>query len=185
MKPGWYMRDGMKVVQKMVDGGKNIGIKKVLEARGLWPEGKFLLKCKDGCAPGRTDCCARTLLANQPDFLEQECALAECLRKYNETNGTNHLIDFLPKFHPELNPIERYWASLKRMLRNDPAGSAAKHRAALRQALVGGVPGVEFGRYFFFVACACVVRIGLTALTRSQTLRPTNTEATVAFQLTQ
>jgi hypothetical protein len=155
MKPGWYMRDGMKVVQKMVDGGKNIGIKKVLEARGLWPEGKFLLKCKDGCAPGRTDCCARTLLANQPDFLEQECALAECLRKYNETNGTNHLIDFLPKFHPELNPIERYWASLKRMLRNDPAGSAAKHRAALRQALVGGVPGVEFGRYFLRCLRVC------------------------------
>jgi hypothetical protein len=41
------------------------------------------------------------------------------------------------------------------MLRNDPAGSAAKHRAALRQALVGGVPGVEFGRYFLRCLRVC------------------------------
>jgi hypothetical protein len=171
MKPGWYMRDGMKVVQKMVDGGKNIGIKKVLEARGLWPEGKFLLKCKDGCAPGRTDCCARTLLANQPDFLEQECALAERLRQYNETNGTNHLIDFLPKFHPELNPIERYWASLKRMLqcatilRVLQPNTERRSDRHLSAEFRGSSSAATFS-----VAYACVVRIGLTALTRSQTL---------------
>jgi hypothetical protein len=73
--------------------------------------------------------------------------LAECIRLYNEKHKTNHIIDFLPKFHPELNPIERYWAALKNLLREFPAGTAAKHRIALKKALTDGVKREQFGRY--------------------------------------
>jgi hypothetical protein len=31
--------------------------------------------------------------------------------------GAGYIVIFLPKFHPELNPIERFWAYLKRLAR--------------------------------------------------------------------
>jgi hypothetical protein len=84
----------------------NIGVATALKERGKWPEGKLHFVCMVGgkrrCPPGATDCCASTLLANQPDFKEQECAVQMAVRAYNEEHGTHHVVDFfLPKFHPE------------------------------------------------------------------------------------
>ncbi|KZV81302.1 hypothetical protein EXIGLDRAFT_686149 [Exidia glandulosa HHB12029] len=59
-------------------------------------------------------CCCRRLLYNQPDFagvrslLENEC----------EARGFDTL--FLPKFHPELNPIEQCWGRAKLKYRVNP-----------------------------------------------------------------
>jgi len=62
-----------------------------------------------------------------------------------------------PKYHPELNPIERYWASLKAFLRKNTAWTAEGLRKLLPRALSakagheaegGGVPPQQFGRYF-------------------------------------
>ena len=55
--------------------GKPKGIKWVLEERGLWTW-KMPLKCK-ACTEkepdaDRIDCCARRLMANQPDFLAEK-----------------------------------------------------------------------------------------------------------------
>jgi hypothetical protein len=180
MRAGWYMVKGKKVVQPLVREGKAIGIKKVLLERGLWPkaeeekkskdekkgkrrkrrkkgknkkktkkEKQFLLNCK-GVPNATNDCCACHLLASQPDFASQTCALAEALAAYNNKHGTHHLIDFLPKFHPELNPIERFWASLKRWLRDEGGGDGIKkHRAQVVKGLAGeAVQAEEFGRYF-------------------------------------
>lgn len=52
------------------------------------------------------------------------------------------------KFHPELNPIERYWAALKDYLRVNTQYEARGLRKLLVKALTEGVPADSFGRYF-------------------------------------
>ena len=47
-------------------------------------------------------CCTRKVLQGQPDFLEEKCWMEEVVV------GAGHKVIFLPKFHPELNFIERY-----------------------------------------------------------------------------
>ena len=92
MRDGWFFdQDRRRVVQKMAFPadhpdeqlrGKAKGIKVVLEERALWPDGKFNLDCsqyKVQCSS--TSCCARRLLASQPDFLEQKTALEEVVTR--------------------------------------------------------------------------------------------------------
>ena len=84
------------------------GIKQILLERGLWKEG-LKLECMNHT--NGVDCCAREILSNQLDFALQKNALVEAC----ESNGC--LADFYPKFHCELNFIERYWGAAKRMAR--------------------------------------------------------------------
>ena len=53
--------------------------------------------------------CRSCKLRRQPDYLGQQNGLFEAFKLYNENNGSSHYYKFLPKFHPELNPIERVW----------------------------------------------------------------------------
>ena len=46
-------------------------------------------------------------LASHPDFKHEKCMI----EKFLVSNG--HICVFLPKYHPELNPIERVCAQLK------------------------------------------------------------------------
>ena len=50
----------------------------------------------------------RKELAGHPDFKHEMNMIERFLRQ------KGHICIFLPKFHPELNPIERVWAQLKR-----------------------------------------------------------------------
>ena len=61
-----------------------------------------------GCPPD-TDggCCACAMLAAQRDFHEQKGQLEE------ELAAVNHLCIFYPKFHCEMNFIERFWCGAK------------------------------------------------------------------------
>ena len=54
-----------------------------------------------------TACCLEFLLSEQPDFKLQQNAIQELIRE------GGHYCVFLPKFHPELNFIERYWSRVK------------------------------------------------------------------------
>ncbi|RPA70706.1 hypothetical protein BJ508DRAFT_196029, partial [Ascobolus immersus RN42] len=56
-------------------------------------------------------CCARSTLASQRDFREQKGKLEEMIV------ARGHHIIFYPKFHCELNFIERFWASTKHYIR--------------------------------------------------------------------
>ena len=49
-------------------------------------------------------CCLEFLLSEQPDFKLQQNAIQELIRE------RDHYCICLPKFHPELNFIERYWS---------------------------------------------------------------------------
>jgi len=52
-------------------------------------------------------CCLEFLLLEQADFKEQQNAIQELVL------SRGHFCIFLPKFHPELNFIERYWSRVK------------------------------------------------------------------------
>ena len=104
--------------------GKAKGTEVVLRERKLWPfqgrradGARFLHNCprdhgRKGCKDyvgteleGR--CCATSLLARQPDFQQQKNRLVE------ELEALHQLAIFYPKFHPELNFIERFWCGAK------------------------------------------------------------------------
>ena len=78
----------------------------MLSERGLWRAGLHL-KCKNGCELEATNCCAVTIMASQPDFIEQKCRLEEVII------AMGHKVIFYPKFHCELNYIENFWGAAK------------------------------------------------------------------------
>ena len=45
--------------------------------------------------------------------MNQKSGLEEVYINHNKYHGTKHYCVFLPKFHPELNPIERAWSRMK------------------------------------------------------------------------
>jgi hypothetical protein len=132
MRDGFYEKDGNRVVQAMTYpndyedadlAGKPKGIKLVLQERGLWPSGKFNLRCtlcskgakEDPDRETRTECCAVRLLGSQPDFKAQQCKLAETLSEYSGVE-----CDFFAKFFAAVNNwIEPYWGDAKRDARNE------------------------------------------------------------------
>ena len=90
------------------------GMAVILKERGYTgctgTKGKPAECAKFKCLPqaSAVDCCCRRILfneldfANVPSFLELEC------------NACGYGVIFLPKFYPELNPIEQCWGSSKR-----------------------------------------------------------------------
>ena len=100
--------------------GKPKGLEAIFRERRLWPASgyrsdgrKFLLQCptshdRPGCSPDlEGGCCARMLMASQQDFREQRGRLEE------ELQAAGQLVIFYPKFHCELNFIEKFWCAAK------------------------------------------------------------------------
>ena len=86
-------------VQKMTFNlGIAKGMRKVLEERGVNTVGMVADQM-------------RKILAEHDDFKNEKSLLEHFLI------DRGHIPVFLPKFHPELNPIERVWAQLKRYTR--------------------------------------------------------------------
>ncbi|KAF8596066.1 hypothetical protein BDV93DRAFT_455579 [Ceratobasidium sp. AG-I] len=102
--------------------GEFKGLAKLLEERGIPGARKLKLQCpstgtRKGCAPGRTDCCARRTMMSQLDFQDQKTIL----QRLAESHGC--LVKYLPKYHCELNPIEQCWGMSKRIYRDSPMSS--------------------------------------------------------------
>lgn len=96
------------------------GMRVILEERGFSASQLHRLKreCKNfHCPAGRTDCCMRRVLYSQPDFRNVKSVLE------NHCNQRGVEVLFLPKFHPELNPIEQCWGRAKWYYRQLPASS--------------------------------------------------------------
>lgn len=112
-KNGFFYMDGQFIEQPMyfMRNGRPYfkGIKQILLERGLWREG-LKLECSHEHT-NAVDCCARGILSHQLDFQLQKNAIVEAC----EFNGC--IADFYPKFHCELNFIERYWGYAKRAAR--------------------------------------------------------------------
>ena len=96
------------------------GMRIILEERGFPASSfeNFKRECKNfHCPAGQTDCCMRRRLYSQPDFQNVKSVLEDrCNQKGVE-------VFFLPKFHPELNPIEQCWGRAKWYYRKLPASS--------------------------------------------------------------
>ncbi|PWW74615.1 hypothetical protein C7212DRAFT_209359, partial [Tuber magnatum] len=93
--------------------GKAKGVEQVLWERGLWQHFPFLLECskwndKSTCNLTMIEeCCTRVVLRAERDIYEQKKYLQE------ELKGAGQEVIFYPKFHCELNFIERFWCTAK------------------------------------------------------------------------
>ena len=111
--------DGQPQPLYFAEGHPQAGIFKgmavILAERGFFKEAALNAQCKDfKCPKDQVDCCSRRFLFNQPDFT----AVKSTLEMRCEERGSPAL--FLPKFHPELNPIEQCWCYAKLMYREFP-----------------------------------------------------------------
>ncbi|CAG8724465.1 10503_t:CDS:2, partial [Cetraspora pellucida] len=71
-------------------------------------------KCKEKVKDtSRVSCCAHHILSLEPDFLAQKNVIQELIE------NAGHKCIFFPKFHCELNFIERYWRAAKRHVREN------------------------------------------------------------------
>jgi len=97
---------------------------------------------RTGCDPGIDGgCCARSLLASQPDFQAQKGRLEE------EVEAHGHSVIFYPKFHCELNFIERFWCAAKFYARENCGYSFNKLRETVPAAL-DSVSSASINRYY-------------------------------------
>ncbi|QRW25382.1 Retrovirus-related Pol polyprotein from transposon TNT 1-94 [Rhizoctonia solani] len=96
------------------------GMSWILRERGLGHLADLNAVCTKGCEPGKTDCCCRRVMMNQPDFNNRESGLQEAAREL----GTE--VVFLPKYHCELSMIEQVWGYAKRDYRDNPPNSSSK-----------------------------------------------------------
>ncbi|RGB33345.1 hypothetical protein C1646_761801 [Rhizophagus diaphanus] len=83
------------------------GMRIILEERGLWPSIGLRVYCGNNEYNVNSQCCAKHILLNQPDFLNTKPLIQEII----EVKG--HKVIFYPKFHCELNYIEMYWGAAK------------------------------------------------------------------------
>lgn len=160
MRDGWFFKNGAPIRQPMCfssthpqHANQPKGAKAILLERGVWRDG-MTLSCKTkknqgpgkesertGCATDKTECCAQSVLAAQPDFQEQKSVIQELL----ESRG--HFVLFYPKFHCECNWIERFWGGCKQITRENCTYSIAGLREHVPRALES-VPGTTIYRYF-------------------------------------
>ena len=103
------VRDGV-LYRMQTNSGVQKGIRTILIEWDLWDR-RRVLECANGCTS--SDCCARRLLASQPEFINEKI----WLQKTVEERG--HRMIFFPKFHCELNFIEMIWGYLKSKLRRE------------------------------------------------------------------
>jgi hypothetical protein len=123
-KPGIKMRDTVfgpnntPQAMQRADGTQK-GVKDILDDRGLWfnPRGgRFCFECGP-CRknivrePMPVDCCGKVVLSHQPDFVNQKEWLEEIVV------GAGHILEYFPKYHCELNPIEMFWGWVKQHVR--------------------------------------------------------------------
>lgn len=121
----WHDKRGRLHRQPMVDSkGRAKGLRQVLIERGLFKEGMV-----------KADMVA--LLSKQPDFSQQPTLVEELLSK------RGHSVVFLPKFHCELNPVERIWATAKRYTRDRCTFKLKNLRKLIPKALTIALPEIQ------------------------------------------
>lgn len=98
MRSGWYLKDGVRVEQKMyTNDGRRRGLLDLLAERGIKPNTSKAFSLPK----------AREVLGKQPDFAAQKMELEELCEKL----GVRVIKS--PKYHPEFNPVELAWAAGK------------------------------------------------------------------------
>lgn len=156
MRDGFNNQDNgthIKGPQRMtLPDGTPKGLKIVLMERGLWPSNRRLLtqcsvksgtgksKLKKECLNGGT-CCARALMANEPDFACQKSEIQETIE------ALGHCVIFYPKYHCELNFIEYFWGTAKQYARANCGYSYQDLKKMVPEAL-DSVPKTRIWKYW-------------------------------------
>jgi len=83
------------------------GLAQIAYERGLWKGGLVKIDGDDH---------QRSLVHILGECLDFQQRIQSILEEHIQSRG--HICDFLPKFHCELNPIERVWSHSKRFVRN-------------------------------------------------------------------
>ena len=92
--------------------GRHKGMEVLLAERGLLPPANLRAACESAKSHADDNCCCcKRLLASQPDFVSEVSALERVVF------SVGHRCLFLPKYHCELNWIERYWGAAKKYAR--------------------------------------------------------------------
>lgn len=144
MRDGWYLnKQNERVVQSMHNAdGLFKGTEAILLERGRAIAGiRATCILKDGDVKPNPTCCLKHMLAAEADFKEQASALEELII------SMGHMAKMLPKCHPELNPIEQFWAAVKEYLRRVCGYSFAELKENIPAALAS-VPLEQVQRYF-------------------------------------
>ena len=87
------------------------------------------------------DCCAGRFLSLQSDFLEQRCEVDETITQ------SGHRVLYYPKFHCELNHIERFWCHSKQRTREKCDYSFLSLRQHVPEALASIAPSTILANY--------------------------------------
>ncbi|KAF7332384.1 hypothetical protein MKEN_00120200 [Mycena kentingensis (nom. inval.)] len=108
--------------------------------------GTKLAQCKQfKCMPtadgSPSTCCLRRMLYEQPDFAGVQCCLEAACAPFGVS------ILFLPRFHPELNPIEMVWGFAKRIYRENPESSKDEVMEKNALAALEAVPLTTIRRF--------------------------------------
>lgn len=118
--------------------GKPKGMKQIAYERGLWRPG--MVKHDD-------DDPDNSLFHVLSKCLDFQGLVKSQLQE--EIEGLGHGCDFLPKFHCELNPIERVWAKSKRYIRDRSDDSRSTLLANIPISLAkANVSAMEIKNYF-------------------------------------
>lgn len=93
--------------------------------------------------------CCRCILHAQPDFIGQKSGIEEVYEAFNHEHHTEYKCIFLPKFHPELNPIERCWNIMKRFVRKNNDGTITTLRKNMEKGLSPEILPISLIRKYF------------------------------------
>ncbi|RDX46401.1 hypothetical protein OH76DRAFT_1457190 [Lentinus brumalis] len=105
-----------------------------------------------------SDCCMRGMLSLEDDFQNETSLLQQIIEEAGD------VCHFLPKFHPELNPIEYYWGWAKNYFRERSTGNFAKAKALVMESL-NNCPLLTIGQFFRRAfRYASVYRLGVTGV---------------------
>ena len=108
--------------------GRHKGTEIILAERGLYPDAGLKGACQNLSAhSAANDCCCVKMLSVQLDFASECSALQHVveqrvdlgMRMGKQVTATRHLCLFLPKFHCELNWVERLWGASKDFCRKN------------------------------------------------------------------
>ncbi|EIW73824.1 hypothetical protein CONPUDRAFT_68340 [Coniophora puteana RWD-64-598 SS2] len=148
---------GMRIILEecgyIKPGTKLVGDCKLCKAKrarkpklALSPEEMDLADCEDLVNDSEdesrpSDCCLLRILELQEDFQNELCLLQKVVE---EAGNQCH---FLPKFHPELNPIEYYWGWCKNYFRERSNGNFERGKRLLQEA-VDMCPLITIRRFF-------------------------------------
>ena len=129
---GWFFGfAGERIAQRFVHEDQRMkGLRTIVKERGgTCPKKMTLQEMRD-------------LLNEQPDFQEQKEWLSETV-----TSSKKHSIDYFPKYHCELSPIEKVWGVSKRYTRGECDFTLASLRIVVPQSLKA-VPLESIQRFF-------------------------------------